>query len=917
MKKKHWFPIVLSVFVPVLFLIFYSNNYQIDREQYEQFLLSEFEKIPQPSDEQLADLPKPTRPDLAAIQDYFMTLDPNLQRVPTERLKTAYLQTQAINKQKSASVFASDVEWIEVPSNMAGRTRAFMIDPNDLSGNTAWAGSVTGGLWVNNNFKDNNSSWQAVESFWSNLVISCIVADPNNSNTFYVGTGEAQTAFTIYRESSGVGAGIWKTTDGGLNWELISSSENFKFITDIEIKNNNGTSEIYAGVTSGIYKGANHQSEPTDGLYRSVNNGNSWEQVLPNIKNSNTPYAPADIEITTAGQILVGSMRNLNDEGGGTILYSDDGTKDSWSIYDGYVSIIENSFKYNIPGRVILASAPSNPDVIYALYDVAWINSENNFKHSRGQYILKSTRKGAWNPVSIPSDGSYYWASIGWHALAAAVDPNDENTIYVGGLDTYKSTTGGSSWHRVSDWTGMYSGATGSYIHADIHKIMFLNNSSNEMIVTTDGGVFHTTSANEYNPVFAQKNQDYNTLQFYTCAIDPRAGSNIFLGGLQDNGTVRYSGNPISFNSRVDGGDGAFCFIDQNEPNIMISSIYYNRYFFFANNNFESRVSQSSTYSGTGIFINPADYDNNLNILYANATTFLNQNKNRLLRISGIPNAPQEELILVTSDVNVPFSHLSVSPYSPTNTSTLFAGTQSGRLFKIENAQAIPNSTEIGDSNFPTANISSVAVGSSEDELLVTFSNYGVSSIWYTTDGGQSWLEKEGNLPDMPVRWSLFHPYENNIAYIATEMGVWATEQLNEVNPEWIPLSNGLPNVRVDMIKLRKSDQTILAATHGRGLAYTAISQVGINDQNQYNENFKLYPNPAENFINLRFKTEQARKIQLQVYDPSGRLVFSEEKFNVQGLYTKSINLADLPKGIFVVNLRIDDRLLSKKIIHQ
>ena len=161
------------------------------------------------------------------------------------------------------------------------------------------------------------------------------------------------------------------------------------------------------------------------------------------------------------------------------------------------------------------------------------------------------------------------------------------------------------------------------------------------------------------------------------------------------------------------------------------------------------------------------------------------------------------------------------------------------------------------------------------------------------------------------------YSYETNKAYIATEMGVWGTEQLNDDHPEWIPLSNGLPNVRVDMIKLRKADQTILAATHGRGLAYTAISQVGINDENFEERKFELYPNPAENFVHLKFETEQARKVQLQVFDPSGRMVLSEEKLNVQGLYTKSINLSSFPKGIFIVNLRVDDHLLSKKIIHQ
>ena len=918
MRKKYWVSILFVSLALITFLINKHQKQTTKRDQYETFLLGEFEKIPQLSNKHLEKTPKPTTPDLAAIQNYFMTLDPKIKRVPTERLQPAYQKTKSINQQKSTNAF-SDILWQEVPSNMAGRTRAFMIDPLDATKNKAWAGSVTGGLWVNDNFKSNTSTWHSVDEFWSNLVVSCIISDPNDPNTFYVGTGEAQTAFTIYRESSGLGAGIWKTNNGGESWEIIPSTENFKYITDIGIRDEEGTSVIYACVTSGIYKGKDHGSLPSDGLYRSINNGQNWEQVLPNIEETNTPYTPADIEIASNGRIYIGSMRNLNDHGGGTILYSDNGTPGSWKIFDDYVQVIENSPEYNIPGRVILASAPSNPDVVYALFDVAWISSENGFKHSQGQYILKSTGNPAiWNPVSIPNDGGYYWATIGWHALAAAVDPNDENTIFIGGLDTYKSSNGGSSWHKISDWTGMYTGANNRYIHADIHKIMFLNNSSDEMIVTTDGGIFYTNTASQYQPDFSAKNNSYNTLQFYTCAIDPRAGTNIFLGGLQDNGTVRYSGSPISFNSRIDGGDGAFCFIDNNEPNILISSIYYNRYFFFTTSNYNNPTSQAANYyDQTGIFINPVDYDDKLNILYANATTFLNTHKNKLLRISGIPNNPQEELVQITQNVNVPFSHIAVSPYSPPNATTLFAGTQSGKLFKIENAQNIPSSTEIGSPDFPTANISSVAIGASEDTLLVTFSNYGVLSVWQTYDGGQNWSAVEGNLPDMPIRWALYHPYDANKAFLATEIGVWATDQLKQENPEWVPLSNGLANVRVDMIKLRKSDQTILAATHGRGLAYTTLPQGENDDQDFSDKSFIVFPNPAENFITVSFETANAQQLKLMIYDPSGRLIFSEEEFNLNGLYTKSVDLSPYPKGMFIVNLMINDHLISRKIIHQ
>ena len=180
--------IILSLFIVLLVssLVFLYFNENDGRKQYEKFLLQEYQKLPFRSIDELKELPEETRPDLAAIQNYFMTIDPNLKRVPVERLKAAFSQTTSINELKNSHTFGSDMVWEEVPSNMAGRTRAFMIDPNDTSGNKAWAGSVTGGLWVNDNFKSETSAWQAVDDFWSNLVISCIVSDPNNPNVFYV-----------------------------------------------------------------------------------------------------------------------------------------------------------------------------------------------------------------------------------------------------------------------------------------------------------------------------------------------------------------------------------------------------------------------------------------------------------------------------------------------------------------------------------------------------------------------------------------------------------------------------------------------------------------------------------------------------------------------------------------------------------
>jgi PKD repeat protein len=120
--------------------------------------------------------------------------------------------------------------------------------------------------------------------------------------------------------------------------------------------------------------------------------------------------------------------------------------------------------------------------------------------------------------------------------------------------------------------------------------------------------------------------------------------------------------------------------------------------------------------------------------------------------------------------------------------------------------------------SMPAGSISCIEVGATENTLLVTYFNYGLTSVWMTTDGGTTWVSKEGNLPDMPVRWALIHPTNPNEAILATELGVWATSNLLASSPTWVPSNSGLANVRVDMLQYRSSDKMVAAATYGRGL---------------------------------------------------------------------------------------------------
>jgi len=384
------------------------------------------------------------------------------------------------------------------------------------------------------------------------------------------------------------------------------------------------------------------------------------------------------------------------------------------------------------------------------------------------------------------------------------------------------------------------------------------------------------------------------------------------VGGLQDNGTLLYNGEPLDINDMIDGGDGAFCFWDQDDPSIYITSSYYNNYSFWQDG---ANVGYSN--QGTGTFISPADYDYKEKILYTNAVSFFGAHANRILRVRGIPTPFSEKEIYINSNSSVPFSHIKYSPYSPAGTSTLFVGTQSGKLFKVTNAESSPQTTELTGNDFPEASISCVAIGSSEDILLVTFSNYGVSSVWLTLDGGQTWEEKEANLPDMPIRWAIFHPQNDDQVLLATETGVWATNNLSFDDTEWAPAVDGMANVRVDMLKIRTADNTVLAATHGRGLLTTTYQLdiydgVGENNFNRYG--FSVYPNPASEFINLKADEKINGRVIINLLDISGRKI-KTETVSATGAFQYKMNVSGLSKGVYVIELKTENNKWQQKLM--
>lgn len=785
--------------------------------------------------EDVKGVPKKDRPDLAILLDHMRTMDPATGEVPRQRLFEANRQATAFKRRGGGSLLTE--EWEERgPTNVGGRTRTLMWDPNDPDTLKVWAGGVSGGLWYTEDISDPNEPWVGVDDFWANLAVTAMTYDPTAPQVFYVGTGEGW--FNI---DAVEGAGIFKSVDGGLSWELLPSTTNSTFNYIQAIRVHPETGDVYAATRNG-------------GLQRSQDGGETWEKVLGSGAGASNNRA-ADLEIGADGTLYA----TLGIFNAGSVYASETGDPDSWVHLEGFPATGIQ--------RIELAAAPSDANVLYAATQRASTNGSGG--------VFRSSDKGeTWAQVASPVNadpgiGNDFTRGQAWYDLIIVVDPNDPDRVAVGGIDLHTSSDGGATWTQVSHW---YGGFGKPYVHADQHEIVYRPGSSDVALFSHDGGIDYTANATATQPTFINRNLDYNVTQFYAGSIHPDAGSHVMLAGAQDNGTQRFSLEGAGATTEVYGGDGAFNFIDQDQPNYAIASYVYNRYYLSSNGGLNFNTTLLS--ENSGLFINPADYDDRENILY---TAYSASGNTGIYRISSVTG--QRRITRLDTLFRGTPNHLRVSPHAPEGTSTLFVGTTAGSIYKITDLQygGVPVVEQLSrQGGRPQGAISSIDIGPTEDQLLVTYTNYGVRSVWESFDGGQTWINRTGNLPDMPVRWAMYHPETTDAALLATEAGVWETTSLHTNSPNWTP-SPSFPTVRVDMLQYRASDNTVMAATHGRGV-FTARFRSGVvaSEPSAAPASHTLaaaYPNPFTDRTTLTLSLDQPQRVTVEVFNTLGQRV--------------------------------------------
>ncbi|WP_298949433.1 T9SS type A sorting domain-containing protein [uncultured Polaribacter sp.] len=887
-KKIFLFILAIVALVAVLLTSNSETDFDKKQKEYAAYLTNHpYSKRKNLTPDELKAIPKKDRPDLAFEQDFLRTMDPNTKKLHQDRLVNALKYSEKIKKQRSARKSAvTDFNWeSRGPKQVAGRVRAMMFDPNDTADKRVFAGGVSGGIWKNEDITDENSPWSMVYPEMSNFAISAMDFDPVQTNTFYLGTGEG------WRNVDAVnGAGIWKTTDAGATWSNLASTTNFEYVYDLIVRDEGGEiGVIYAAMQD--LEGIN--SEGTD-LFRSEDGGITWTIA--------TIEAVRDLELGADNKIWAGTAN-------GSIFSSTDGT--TWT--SNYTSSLSSL------GRVELAAAPSNSNVVYAI-----IASNNTVGE-----IVKTIDSGAnWTNIPEPSDvrdssvpNDDFSRGQAWYDLIINVSPSDENEVYVGGINTFKTLDSGDFWFKISSWESFYDSSV-SYAHADIHNIIFRPN-HNQLLISTDGGIFYSpdNSTIQTKIGIVPRNLNFNITQYYSGALDP-INDNIIIGGAQDNGTTLLFDPGISDTEEILGGDGGFSFIDQTATNATesiyrIASTQRNVAYLYDSSDLDSDYVTLINNSDKGNFINSADYDDENNVFYS-----FNDN-NEITRAKLKPDFESQgdrnnfngvkDIITASFIGNRDVTHIRVSPYNKENRK-VFLGTDQGRFLVINT-----NDDTVTLNRTPNVigAISCIEIGATEDERILTYSNYGVKSVWYTIDGAETWIDVEGNLPDIPVRWSLFNPLNRKQVLLATEAGIWKTEDITADSVVWEPASEGMGNVRVDMLQYRASDNLVLAATHGRGMFTTNFTAgtASIDEVVPNTKAFTVYPTISNGNFTV-FAKSTLGNAKLDVFDISGRQVYTS-KINFSENEKQSISL-NATNGIYIVNLTDEKgKRSSKKIVIQ
>jgi len=646
--------------------------------------------------------------------------------------------------------------------------------------------------------RDENSPWVSLgpndtgTGYQGRGRVMSIALHPNNANILYVGSA---------------GGGLWKSTNGGTSWIPKTDFIGSIGVSAIVLDSNN-PDIIYIGTGDG-----DASDNYSIGVLKSLDGGDTWNTTgLDWATSSSNLIRRMVMDVDDNNTIVLASNRGIfrsvdagvtfTEEIDGNFydvevhhdassnamyaatnndVYKSTNNGNSWSL----LHTIENS------GRLNIATTPEDEDYLYILSS-GNSNGANGGSGFNGLY--RSTNSGT--DITLQSDspnllnGSSTGSGTGgqgWYDLAFAADPANPNTVHVAGVNHWKSEDGGETWTLKSHW---YGGGNVQSVHADKHLLQFQDD--NTLWEGNDGGIYVTTDG---GTLWTDKTGDMVISQMYRLSMSET--DNQGLTGLQDNGTL-INKNDATWD-HVIGGDGMDCVIHPANGNVMYGEYQFGNISRSTNGGSSwSNISNSIPGDPGGAWITPIIVDpNDQDIVFAAfQDIFKSTNKGSSWTALGTESGSNTKQHLIMSPINNDF---------------LIVGTSSS-LWSTKNGgdswQAITS---------PSSSISMVAASPANIHTIYSVrSGYNAGQkVYKSTDGGLSWQNISGNLPNIPCNGIAIHDDGKETVYIGMDVGVYFK---NEDTPDWTLFNVDLPNVEIRDIDIKEASEEVFIATYGRGL---------------------------------------------------------------------------------------------------
>jgi len=766
-----------------------------------------------------------------------------------------------------------DYTWELVgPTNIGGRIVDIEFHPDEPE--VLYIGAATGGV-----LKTENSGDTWINTFIDvpNVNIGDICIDPNDKETVWVGTGEPNNASLSY-----YGDGLYKSENGGATWEnkgLIESCYIARIVVDY-----NNSDRLFVAACGDLFNPSDER-----GIYRSVNGGEEWEQVLfvtDTTAAIDLVQHPENPDILYAGMWeRTRSFTARRSFGYSTGVYRTIDGGDTWEE-------LTNGLPQGEAGRVGIAIAQSNPDVMYAWYDMPNQNVEVYRSDDGGDSWIQK-------PTSILQGMN---STFGWYFGQIHVDPNDEDRVYLMGMALWRTENGGNNWTVLSDYSNM------DEIHVDHHAMKTVA-TTNRVWEGNDGGLYYS---DDYGDTWTKVN-NLPVTQPYALDVSQQNPEKIICG-TQDNGSNMTTSGMNQW-YQVLGGDGMYCRIDYSNDNIYYAESQWGNLYRFENGWYNYIAGQPSNDSprinwSAPLELDPEDPEK---IYFGTYRVWKSTNRGD----SWIPVSGD----LTAGTYNNNFYTITTIGVHPANTSVVIAGTADGKVQVSTNGGM---SWDDKTGGLPGRWVTKV-IGDPFDEnkIYVTmsglrWSDY-LSHVYMSEDLGDTWIDISSNLPELPANSILADPDHEGSLFIGIDAGVYHTRNYGE---SWEGINNGIPKPPVVDLRLQENTRQLYMGGYGTSIYRLALNDlyVGMESHVRATANMTPYPNPVANgsAMTIPVTVTDAAYAEVYITDMTGRRV--AEVFS-GSLASGTSNLEwtpnNLTPGFYLCTMEWNGQMVTEKIAVQ